>query len=50
MVTPLIAPMKNNTALTCSSWVKLASVNVPAAIGPMQATAISAEVMSMPFC
>ena len=44
MVTPpMTAPMKNNTALTCSSRVKLASVSVPAAISPTQATAISAE-------
>ena len=44
MVTPLMtAPMKNNTAPTCRSRAKLASVSVPAAISPTQATAISAD-------
>jgi hypothetical protein len=50
MVAPLMtAPMKNSTALTCSSRSKLASVSVPAAIRPTQATAISAEVRPTAF-
>src|ERR1700744_2132111 len=43
------APMKNNTAATCSSRAKLASVSVPAAISPTLATAVSADVLPTAF-
>ena len=43
MMAPTAPAMKNNTAQTCSSRPKLASVSVLAAINPTQAVAISAE-------
>jgi hypothetical protein len=43
MKAPTTAAMKNNTAATCSTRPKLASVSVLAAISPTQAVAISAE-------
>jgi hypothetical protein len=44
MVTaPTTAAMKNNTAATCSTGPKLASVSVLVAISPTQAVAIRAE-------
>lgn len=43
MMAPTAPAMKNNTAQTCSSRPKLASVSVLAAINPTQAVAISAD-------
>src|ERR1700748_3580502 len=49
LMPPMTAPMKNNTALTCSSRTRPASVSVLAAISPTQAVAMSAESRPMAF-
>ena len=45
----MTAPMKNNSALTCSSREKLTSVSLSAEISPTQATAMSADVRPVAF-